>query len=74
MADDTAPADLVVTGGRIRTQDPQRPWAQALAVRAGQLVAVGSAADVTPFTGPDTEVRSWTACWCCPASSTGTCT
>ncbi|MEU8639169.1 amidohydrolase [Amycolatopsis sp. NPDC048633] len=50
-------ADLVVTGGRIRTQDPRQPWAEALAVRDGVLTAVGGAADVQPFIGPDTVVR-----------------
>ncbi|HEY3480807.1 MAG TPA: amidohydrolase family protein, partial [Streptomyces sp.] len=51
------PADLVVTGGRIRTQDPERPWAEALAVRDGVLAAVGSTADVEALIGPDTVVH-----------------
>jgi predicted amidohydrolase YtcJ len=41
-------ADLAVLGARIRTMDPDRPWASALAVRDGVLVAVGD----------DDEVRS----------------
>ncbi|WP_406691228.1 amidohydrolase [Saccharopolyspora sp. ID03-671] len=51
------PADLVVTGGRIWTQDPARPWAEALAVREGKIVAIGSGADVEAFTGPRTQVH-----------------
>lgn len=42
------PADLAVFGARIRTMDPERPLASALAVKAGVLVAVGD----------DDEVRS----------------
>jgi predicted amidohydrolase YtcJ len=50
------PADLVVTGAHIRTQDPDRPWAEALAARDGVLVAVGSRADVGALVGPQTRV------------------
>jgi hypothetical protein len=39
-----APADPVVTGGRIWTQDPARPWAEALAATNGLIAAVGDAA------------------------------
>jgi predicted amidohydrolase YtcJ len=49
-----SPADLVVTGARIRTLDPARPWATAVAVRDGVLVAVGGAHDVADHTGPRT--------------------
>src|SRR5256714_4243821 len=51
------PADLVVTGGRIWTQDPRHPWAEALAVRDGVLMSVGSTAEVAPLAGPATTVR-----------------
>ncbi len=33
--------DCIVCNGRIRTMDPLRPWAQALAIRGGRFVAVG---------------------------------
>jgi predicted amidohydrolase YtcJ len=33
--------DLVLVGGRIFTGDPGRPWAEAVAVRAGRVQAVG---------------------------------
>lgn len=49
-------ADLVLTGGRIFTSDPARSWAQALAVRAGRVVAVGGDRDVRPQVGPRTRV------------------
>lgn len=49
-------ADLVVTNGRIYTMDRSRPWASALAVKAGRIVAVGDEADVDAFKGSDTKV------------------
>jgi predicted amidohydrolase YtcJ len=39
QADD--PADLVVRNGRIYTGDPRRPYASALAIRDGRVLAVG---------------------------------
>lgn len=51
------PADLVVTGGRIWTQDPDRPWAEALAARSGKLVAVGANSEVEVLVGPETRVH-----------------
>jgi predicted amidohydrolase YtcJ len=53
----SGPADLVVTGGRVWTQDPARPWAEALAVRDGRIVAVGTAGEVVAAAGPDTRVH-----------------
>jgi predicted amidohydrolase YtcJ len=41
----TAP-DLVLTGGKVFTADPNHPWAQAIAIRADRIVAVGTDADV----------------------------
>lgn len=49
-------ATLAVTGARIWTGDPARPWAEALAVQGNRLVAVGTAVEVQPFIGPDTTV------------------
>ncbi|MEU7280582.1 amidohydrolase [Streptomyces sp. NPDC045431] len=48
-------ADLVLTGARVRTLDPTRPHATAVAVRDGLIAAVGDAADVPEWTGPGTE-------------------
>jgi predicted amidohydrolase YtcJ len=39
-------ADRAVLGARIRTLDPDRPWAQAVAMRDGAIVAVGSDGEV----------------------------
>ncbi len=37
--------DTLYTGGRIRTFDPERPWAEALGVTDGKISYVGDAAD-----------------------------
>jgi predicted amidohydrolase YtcJ len=41
-----ASADLAITGARIRTLDPERPTATAVAMRGGEIVAVGSDSEV----------------------------
>lgn len=50
-----APADLVLQNGRILTVDAQDRVAQAIAIRQGQIVAVGSDAEVGRFIGPGTR-------------------
>ena len=49
-------ADLVLLHGKIVTVDDDVPEAQALAVRDGLILAVGSDADIEPFIGDDTRV------------------
>jgi len=49
------PADLVLKGGAIYTLDAARSWAQAVAVRAGRIVYVGSDEGAAPFVGPKTR-------------------
>jgi hypothetical protein len=49
-------ADLVLTGAKIATMDERRPWAEALAVRDGKLVAVGADRDMDGLVGPDTRI------------------
>jgi predicted amidohydrolase YtcJ len=51
------PADLVVVNGVVRTMDPVGPQiAEAIAARAGRIVAVGDNADIDSFVGPRTTV------------------
>ncbi len=53
----TAPgADTVFRGGAVYTVDDDRSWAEAVAISDGEIVFVGSDADVAPFIGTDTEV------------------
>jgi predicted amidohydrolase YtcJ len=49
-------ADLLVVGAPVWTGDPGRPWADALAVRAGRLAAVGAEREVLALRGPATRV------------------
>jgi len=49
-------ADLLLTGGAVYTLDAARSWAQAVAVRAGRIVYVGSDEGARPFVGPKTRV------------------
>ncbi len=48
-------ADLVLTGGTVLTMDAARSSLEAVAVRAGRIVAVGAAADVDRLRGPRTR-------------------
>jgi predicted amidohydrolase YtcJ len=48
--------DLAVLGARIRTLDPDRPTATAVAVRQGTIVAVGSDAEVRAACDASTEL------------------
>jgi predicted amidohydrolase YtcJ len=50
------PADMVLHHGRIVTVDPSRPEAQAVAVKDGRFLAVGSDAEIDAYVGPATEV------------------
>jgi predicted amidohydrolase YtcJ len=49
-------ADLIITNAKIWTVDKTRPNADAVAVLGERIVAVGSAADVDAWHGPQTKV------------------
>ena len=49
------PADLLLTGGRVWTADPARPWAEAVAVRDGRVVFVGRDEGAARLKGPETQ-------------------
>jgi len=50
------PADLVLRNGKVVTLDESRPEANAVAVRGGTIVAVGSNEEIEAYVGPETEV------------------
>lgn len=52
------PADLVLTGGKIFTADPDHPWAQAVAIAQGKIVAVGTDKEVAAAAGRAAVVRN----------------
>lgn len=49
-------ADLIITNAKIWTVDKTRPQAEAMAILRDHIVAVGSAADVDLWHGPQTKV------------------
>lgn len=49
-------ADRVLTGGTVITVDPQRPEAEAVAIKDGRILAVGSADEIARHIGNATEV------------------
>jgi hypothetical protein len=51
-----APADLILEGGRIYTVDAGQPVAEAVAVRAGRVVLVGTKRDARRLQGPRTQL------------------
>ena len=48
-------AEVVVTGARALTVDPDRPEAQAVAVGNGRILAVGPDEEILALAGPDTR-------------------
>ena len=51
-----APADLVLTNGRIVTVSDARPEAEAIAVAGDRIVALGASAGMKEYVGPNTRV------------------
>ena len=49
-------ADVVYTNGKIYTVNEAQPWAEAVAIKDGRFLAVGSNANVASVTSKDTEV------------------
>jgi predicted amidohydrolase YtcJ len=57
-AADNKPANLVVTDARIYTATANHAYAQALAVRDGRIVFVGSNGEAAKWIGPQTKTES----------------
>ena len=51
----TGHADLIITGGRVLTMDPENPVAEAVAVRGDRILAVGSSDDIDNLAGTGTQ-------------------
>jgi predicted amidohydrolase YtcJ len=49
-------ANLAIRNARVWTGDPNRPWAQAVAVAGGHILAVGANDDIGAWVGPSTRV------------------
>jgi len=48
-------ADLILINGHVVTEDPARPEAEAVAARAGSIVAVGTSDEIARLAGPATR-------------------
>ena len=51
-----APAERIIRGGAIVTVNPAQPAAEAVAIAAGKILAVGTEAEVMKLKGPATEI------------------
>ena len=49
-------AETVYTNGKIYTVDTDRTWAEAVAIKDGKFMAVGSSGEIAAFVGDATEV------------------
>ena len=49
-------ADLILLNGALLTMNPAQPYAEALAVKSGSILAVGNAEQITALAGPSTRV------------------
>src|SRR2546427_13008681 len=48
-------ADIVVLNGKVWTEDPEQPRAEAIAVLGGRIAAVGTTAQIKQWIGPKTR-------------------
>ena len=49
-------ADRILTNGRIYTVDSNHLWVEAVAMRAGKILAVGTNDEMLALAGPETDV------------------
>jgi predicted amidohydrolase YtcJ len=49
------PADMILINGGIYTVDADRSWAEAVAIRAGEIIAVGDNDSILNYSGDSTE-------------------
>ena len=50
------PADIIVIHGRVYTEDPKQPWAQAVAIHGAKIIAVGDDTAIEKLRGMGTKV------------------
>ncbi|HET6932539.1 MAG TPA: amidohydrolase family protein, partial [Candidatus Acidoferrum sp.] len=50
-----APAEILIVHAKVYTLDPQKPWAQAVAIRDGKILAVGRDEEIEKYSGSDTK-------------------
>jgi predicted amidohydrolase YtcJ len=50
------PAEILLVNGKIYTLNKSEPWVQAIAIRDGKIIAVGSDKFIAPYKGPSTKI------------------
>jgi predicted amidohydrolase YtcJ len=50
------PADIIVVHGRVYTENPKQPWAQAVAIQGAKIVALGDDTTIEKIRGMGTKV------------------
>jgi predicted amidohydrolase YtcJ len=50
------PADIIVVHGRVYTENPKQPWAQAVAIQGAKIVGVGDDTAIEKMRGMGTKV------------------
>ena len=63
-------ADTVYTNGRIYTVNEARPWVEAVAIKDGKFISIGSADDVAAVTGAGTSVVDLAGAFAMPGIAT----
>jgi predicted amidohydrolase YtcJ len=64
-------ADIALINGRIYTLDAQKPWVEAIAARAEDIVAVGSTVEIRRLVGPSTRVIDLKGAFALPGFNDG---
>ncbi len=59
-------ADSIFRGGNILSLDPEYEGATAIAVKDGEIMAIGSEEDIAPLEGPQTKVEELKGAFLCP--------
>lgn len=67
-------ASLIFTNGKFHTVDRENPLADAVAIKDGKFLAVGSAAEVMRFAGPETQTVDLKGQTAIPGLTIPTCT
>jgi predicted amidohydrolase YtcJ len=71
-ASPATPPALAIVNARVWTNDPRRRWADALLLRDGRVVAVGSSAELRKRAGADVAIvdaRGWLVLPTCTGDS-----
>jgi len=72
--DTPRPADTILLNARIYTVDSAHPWAEALAIRDGKILVVGTDSEIGHYKGPRRVLSTPKDTSSFPGSQTAMCT